>query len=190
MVKRAEAVDENRQRIIEAAVRLHGTVGPAQTTVAGIAREAGVTRVTVYRHFPDEQAIYAACSAHWLSGQVLPDPAAWKGIHDPVERLRFGLADVYRFYRAGEATLTRVYRDKDHLAPERRQALDQRDVHFRDVLLEGFTDDEARRRRLSAVLGHAVRFWTWRSLCVDQGLADREAVEAMTALAEATATPW
>jgi AcrR family transcriptional regulator len=171
-------------------VRLHGTVGPAQTTIAGIAREAGVTRVTVYRHFPDEEAIYAACSAHWLSGQVLPDPAAWAAISDPVERLRFGLADIYRFYRAGEAMLTRVYRDKDHIAPERRQSLDQRDVHFRDVLLEGFTDDEARSRRLGAVLGHAVRFWTWRSLCVEQGLADREAVEAMTALAEATETPW
>jgi AcrR family transcriptional regulator len=190
MVKRAEAVDENRQRIVEAAVRLHGTVGPANTTIAGIAREAGVTRVTVYRHFPDEQAIYAACSAHWLSGQVLPDPAAWAAIEDPVERLRFGLADVYRFYRDGEAMLTRVYRDRAHMSAERREALDQRDVHFRDVLLQGFTDDEGRHRRLSAVLGHAVRYWSWRSLCVEQGLADREAVEAMTALAEATATSW
>jgi AcrR family transcriptional regulator len=174
MGKRAEAVDENRQRIVEAAVRLHGTVGPAQTTIAGIAREAGVTRVTVYRHFPDEQAIYAACSAHWLAQQLLPDPEAWALEEDPVERLRFGLADLYRFYREGEPMLTRVYRDKAHIAPERSEALDARDAYFRDVLGAGLD------RRLVA---HAVKFWTWRSLCVEEGLTNAEAVDAMVHLA-------
>lgn len=189
MRKRAEQVDETRQRIVEAAVELHGTVGPAQTTIAGIAREAGVTRVTVYRHFTDEAAIFAACSAHWLSGQVPPDPAAWAAITDPAERLRAGLTDLYRFYRAGEAMLTRIYRDQDALPPVHRQGIDDRDGRFRDVLLQPFPAGRRRGRRLRAVLAHAVSFWTWRSLCLENGLTDREAVEAMTALVLATAPP-
>jgi AcrR family transcriptional regulator len=189
MRKRAEQMDETRRRIIEAAVNLHGTVGPTETGVAGIAREAGVTRLTVYRHFPDEEAIYAACSAHWLSGQVPPDPTAWSRIADPVERLRTGLADLYRFYREGEAMLTRVYRDKAALPSGRRQALDDRDGHHRDVLLDPFLAHRGSRRRLRAVVGHAASFGTWRSLCVEQDLLDREAVEAMIALVVATASP-
>jgi AcrR family transcriptional regulator len=120
MQKRAEQMDETRQRIVESTVRLHGTLGPARTTIAAIARDAGVTRLTVYRHFPDDEAIFEACSAHWLAGQVLPDPVAWARIHDPVDRLRAGLSDLYRFYRDGEGMLTRVYRDRDAMPDGRR----------------------------------------------------------------------
>jgi AcrR family transcriptional regulator len=189
MRKRAEQVDETRQRIVDAAVHLHETVGPAETTIAGIARRAGVTRLTVYRHFSDDESLFAACSAHWLSGQVPPDPVMWARVADPVERLRTGLADLYRFYRAGETMLSRVYRDKAVLSAGRRQALSDQDRHLRDTLLEPFDTDRGLRRRLRAVLAHAVSFWTWHSLCAEHGLSDREAVEAMTALAVATAPP-
>jgi AcrR family transcriptional regulator len=187
MRKRAEHVDQTRQRIIEAAVHLHGTVGPAQTTIAGIARTAGLTRLTIYRHFPDEDAIFEACSAHWLSGQVLPNTEEWLATTDPVSRVRVGLADLYRFYRAGEAMLTRIYRDKSSIPRTRQQALDKRDAAFCAVLLEPFDVAPGNRRRLRAVLAHAVSFWTWRSLCVEHGLSDREAVDAMIALARAFA---
>lgn len=186
MRKRAAQVKQTRQRIVEAAAHLHGTVGPAETTVTAIAREAGVTRLTVYRHFVDDEAIFTACSSHWMSGKVPPDPSRWAEIADPTERLRTGLVDLYRFYREGEAMLTRVYRDKATLPPGRRQALDDRDGQLRAILLEPFRVGAGRRRPLQAVLGHAVSFWTWRSLCVDHELSDREAVDAMTALAVAT----
>src|SRR5579859_1136935 len=100
MRRRAEHVDQTRQRIVEATVELHGTVGLAATTIAAIADRAGVTRLTVYRHFPDEAALIGACSAHWISQQQPPDPGTWSRIGDPAERLRAGLADLYRFYRA------------------------------------------------------------------------------------------
>jgi AcrR family transcriptional regulator len=186
MRKRAEQVDETRQRIIEAAVGLHGTVGPAETTIAGIAREAGVTRLTVYRHFADEGAIFGACSAHWLAMQVPPDPQSWGEVDDPVERLRIGLADLYRFYRDGQAMLTRIYRDKPSLPNKHRQGLDARDRHFRDVLLDAFDSNRGSRRRLRAAVGHATSFWTWRSLCGDHGLPERDAVELMVELVVAT----
>jgi AcrR family transcriptional regulator len=182
MRRRAEQVDQTRQRIVEATVELHGSVGPAATTIAAIAEAAGVTRLTVYRHFPDEDALFGACSAHWISRQQLPDPGAWSGIDDPAGRLRAGLADLYRFFRAGAGMLTCIYRDLATLPEAYQQALRDRATFFREVLAAPFggTDGEHRRRR--AVIGHAISFWTWRSLCLDQGLSDTEAVDAMTGM--------
>lgn len=187
MHKRAADIAATRQGIVEAAVALHGSVGPAATTISAVAEEAGVTRLTVYRHFPDADALFAACSAHWASGQTLPDVEAWRRVSDPEGRLRTGLADLYRFYAEGEPMLTRVRRDRDVLPTAIRDRTAATEALQRDALLAAFTARGARRRRLSAVLGHATSFWTWRSLCVDQGLSQSEAVEAMTVLALATA---
>ncbi len=187
MRKRAEDVAATRRRIVEAAVHLHGTIGPAATTIAALAEQAGVTRLTVYRHFPDDQALFAACSAHWAAGQVLPDPQAWSRAGNPEQRLRAGLSDLYRFYRAAEPMLTNVRRDRAAVPSELRDRTDATDAGYRDLLLQPFAVRGPRRQRLRAVLGHAVSFWTWRSLCLDQGLSDPEAVQAMTTLALATA---
>jgi len=189
MRRRAEQVDQTRQRIVEATVALHGSVGPAATTIAAIAEKAGVTRLTVYRHFPDEAALIGACSAHWISQQQLPDPGAWSGIGDPLERLRAGLTDLYRFYRAGADMLANVYRDFATLPEAYQQLLRDRDSHHRDVLATPFGDDGDQQRRIRAVIGHATSFWTWRSLCVGQGLSDQEAVQVMTAAVIAVTPP-
>jgi AcrR family transcriptional regulator len=189
MRKRAESIAETRQRIVEAAIRLHGTIGPAATTVSALAEEAGVTRLTVYRHFSDDVTLLTACSKHWASGQLLPDPEAWSQVPDPVQRLRTGLSDIYRFYRDAEPMLTNVRRDRAALPKELQERTDTTDALYRDVLLQPFEVRGSRLKRLRAVLGHAVSFWTWRSLCLDQGLTDREATKAMTALALATAEP-
>lgn len=187
MRKRAADVAETRRRIVEATVRLHGTAGPAGTTIAGIAGAAGVTRLTVYRHFPDDETLFAACSAHWQAQQRLPDPAKWAEIDEPDARLRFGLADLYRFYREGQQMLRLIYRDKDAMPEPQRRELDEQDAQLCDLLLEPFSVRGARRRRVRAVLGHAVSFTTWSSLCAVQQLRDGEAVEAMVGLVRAVA---
>ena len=179
MRKRADQVDGTRQRIVEATSRLHATVGPARTTIAGIAEQAGVTRPTVYKHFPDEVDLYNACSAHWRSHQRLPDPAAWSEATDPYARLRLGLSDTYRFYRDGADMLLRLNRDKDVLPEGLRRNLQERDEHFQDVLLEPFRREN---QALRALVGHAVSFWTWHSLCKVNGLTEDAAVEAMAAM--------
>lgn len=187
MGKRADDVATTRQEIVEAAVRLHGSVGPAATTVSAVAEEAGVTRLTVYRHFPDNDALFAACSAHWASGQRLPDVAAWLAVDGPEARLRAGLADLYRFYAEGEPMLTRVRRDRESLPTFIQERTAATELAMRDALLGAFAVRGARRRRVAAVLGHAVSFWTWRSLCLEQGLSQREAVDAVCDLVLATA---
>lgn len=180
MRRRAEQVEQTRQRIIEATVQLHGSVGLAATTIAAVADLAGVTRLTVYRHFPDETALIGACSAHWMSQQQPPDPGAWSQIGDPAARLQAGLADLYRFYRAGAGMLANVYRDFTALPEAHQQLLRDRDNRHRDILAAPFGGAASQRRRVRAVIGHATSFGTWRSLCADQGLSDAEAVEVMT----------
>lgn len=186
MRQRAESMEETRLRIVEATSLLHESVGPAHTTISGIAECAGVTRLTVYRHFPDDESLFAACSAHWTAQQRLPQPAAWASVADPEERLRVGLTDLYRFYRSGEPMLRRIYGDWDYLPATIQAELSQRDGAFRDLLLEPFGTSRRPKQRVAA-LGHAVSFWTWRSLCIDNGLTNASAVSAMTALALAVA---
>ena len=188
MGKRAADVAETHRRIVEAAVRLHGTIGPAATTISALAEGAGVTRLTVYRHFPNNGALFAACSQHWAGTQVLPNPKAWIELGDPEQRLRAGLSDLYRFYRDAEPMLTNVRRDRAAVPVELQQRTAATDALYRDTLLRPFAVRGARRKRLRAVLGHAISFWTWRSLCLDQGLTDGETTEAMTSMVLATAT--
>ena len=187
MTKRLDDVAETRQRIVEATVELHGTVGPARTTIAGIAERAGVTRLTVYRHYPDLDALVTACSAHWYAQQPSrPDPAAWQAISDPTERLRAGLADLYQFFRNGAPTLTLIYTDWDTLPPAHQKGILARNAALRDALVEAFPRAS---KRLRAVVGHATAFAAWRSLCHDNGLSDKEAVDVMTALVLAVSGP-
>lgn len=188
MDRRAELVDETRQRIVQATVGLHGSVGPARTTIVAIAEAAGVTRATVYRHFPDEDVLFEACSAHWLSRQSPPDLASWSRVADPVDRMRVALTDLYRFYRAGESMLTRIYRDKASLPSGLQRSLDAREAGIVARLREGLEPRRA-RRQVAAALGHAVSFWTWRSLCVDHGLSNRDAVEFMVGMVVASSGP-
>lgn len=179
MRRRADQVGQTNQRIVAAAVALHGTVGPAATTIAAIAELAGVTRLTVYRHFPDEDALFAACSAHWIASQQLPDPAAWAEIDEAEPRLRFGLGDLYRFYRAGAGMLASLYHDFAALPEaQRRNLLDQAEAYCA-VLVAPFAADGGQQRLVRAVIGHAASFLTWHSLCVELGLTDTEAVEVM-----------
>src|SRR6478672_9106091 len=109
--RRAELELETRHRIAAATARLHGTVGPARTTVSAIAEEAGVQRSTVYRHFPDDQALFDGCTAHFYGRHPMPDIERWVGIADPDERLRRALTDLYAWYGETEDMLSNTQRD-------------------------------------------------------------------------------
>jgi AcrR family transcriptional regulator len=181
MIKRAEQVEETRQRIIAATVRLHGTVGPANTTVSAIAELAGVTRVTVYRHFPDADALFAACTSHWAARQRMPDLAGWRSVPAPADRAETALTDLYRFFHDAEPMLALTTRDRDVLPDFVRKRNQQTTQAQIDALL-GAWPPRQRTTRRRALVGHAMSFATWRSLCVDQALPQRDAIAAMTRL--------
>ena len=180
MQKRADDVAATRQRIVEAAVRLHGTVGPAATTVSALAEEAGVTRLTVYRHFDDELALFTACSQHWAMSQTFPDPGAWQGVEEDQQRVRIGLTDLYRFYREAEPMLTNVRRDQAALPEPIRKRTKATEALYSDTLLSAFSLKGHRRTVTRALINHAISYWTWHSLCVDNRLRNADAVELMT----------
>jgi AcrR family transcriptional regulator len=180
--RRADDERRTRARIVDAAEALHGSVGPARASIAAVAREAGVTRATVYRHFPDDEALFLACSAQWLARQHPPDPARWSVHEDAGARLAAGLSDIYRYYREAEAMLRLVIRDAEAVPERVRGARLAAERAWVDTLLEPFTGRSTVRR---AAVTHAVAFATWQSLCADGGLSDRSAVALMSAMVRA-----
>lgn len=183
--RRAEKEEETRRRIVEATVELHGSVGVAYTTIRAIAERAGVERATVYRHFPDERSLFAACTGHYLALNPPPDPAAFEGIADPEERLRAGLAAIYAYYRATESMRSNTQRDLPQF-PTLAEVLAPSFAHWarlRQVLEAGWQPDAGDGALLRAAIGHAIQFQTWRSLVREQQLDDAAAVELMVTLA-------
>jgi AcrR family transcriptional regulator len=184
MKRRAEQEEQTRLRITESAVALHGTLGPARTSVSAVAEHAGVRRSTVYRHFPDEAALFGACSAHWAASHPLPDISRWREIADPDERLAVALAELYSFYRGAEAMLANLLRDRTvvPVVGELMGAYDQFLDACVETLLAGRGVRGKARRRTRAALGHALEFSTWRSLSRRQGLDDAEAAGLISGL--------
>src|SRR6185295_19689026 len=183
--RRAEQQAETRQRIVEAMVGLHREVGPARTTVSAIAERAGVERLTVYRHFPDETAMFEACTAHYATEVPGPRSAAWAGIEEPAERLRAALLAFYDYYGRAEEMLVQAARDLPRL-PALAAALTPWEEfvgRVREELLEGWGARGPVRERLAAAMGHGLRFETWRSLARTEGLEDAEAADLMVELA-------
>lgn len=182
--QRAQRQEETRQRIIEAAVELHTTIGPAQTTISAIAERAGVERLTLYRHFPNEHELFVACSSHYLVTHPLPDPTPWGLIADPLTRLRRALAEVYTYYRCTEQRWVNIP-PADQLPPELRQFASpyiERWKEMRAVLAAAWEVSARKPRLLEAALGHALDFQTWHSLVRQQGLDDERAIDLMVGM--------
>ncbi len=111
MRRRAETVDLTRQRITEAAARLHTTVGPSATSMSAVAEAAGVTRLTLYRHFPSKDALFGACMGHWRSLHPPPDPDAWRDISSFRARAVTAIDELYGWYAQNGDELYPIYRD-------------------------------------------------------------------------------
>jgi AcrR family transcriptional regulator len=175
--KRAESQAETRRRIVEAAVDLHGSIGPAQTTFTMVAERAGVQRHTLYAHFPDERSLLMACSG--LFHEQAPPPSAepWRRIVDPGERLRAGLTAIYAWYERHAQLLSCVLRDAEH-SPLVREISQLRLGPIRAVYDEVLGAKLNARQR--ALLQLALSFFTWRTLTGEAGLKSAAAVKAMT----------
>ena len=189
--RRAESQAETRRRITEATVELHDTVGPARTTISEVARRAGVQRLTVYNHFPDESSLLAACQGHWLERHPPPDPAAWAGVQEPSARVRAALHEFYGRYRETESMTANVLRDAGAmpaLAALIERTLGPVLAAVRDDLVRPWRARGRRRRRIQAAVDLALGFDGWRTLTAD-GLDDDEAAELGARMVEAAATP-
>jgi AcrR family transcriptional regulator len=176
--QRAEQVEETRRRIVEATVDLHLTRGPAGTQITEIARRAGVQRRTVYNHFSDDEALFAACSAHWRARHPTPDPADWVD-------LRQGLRELYAWYRETEPMIANVLRDAESL-PSLRRVIEPGFGAYVEGVQAALAKGYGRARRVEAALRLVTDFHAWRALAP---LGDEEAVELSAGLVELAARP-
>jgi AcrR family transcriptional regulator len=189
--KRARAAQEQatRRRVIDAAIALHGTVGPARTTVSAIAERAGVRRATVYRHFPDERALFLGCSTAWRERHPVPDPATWAAIADPAARVEAALDALYRWYEQAEPMLSALLRDIEampiigELQAGRLEYL----ASVEDGLASGWGVRGKAAKRLRAAIGLALDFFAWRTLN-ERGLSRGEAIAVMSSAVRAAAS--
>ena len=185
---RAAAEQATRMRIIEAAISLHGTVGPARTTVSGIAERAGVRRATVYRHFPDERTLFLGCSGTWRERNPVPDPAAWAAVTDPASRLEVALDALYQWYERTEPMLTAVLRDLDAMPiiAEMQAGRLAYLAAVEDDLASGWGVRGKAAKRLRATIGLALDFLAWRTLH-ERGLSRADAIAVMASAVRAAA---
>jgi AcrR family transcriptional regulator len=175
--KRAESQAETRLRIVEAAIGLHGSVGPAATTIGMIAERAEVQRHTVYAHFPDERSLLMACSSHHLEQEPPPAPAAWNAIEDPAVRLTTALAALYDWFARNQQMVGNVLRDAEQNAVLREVS----DLRFGAAFTAIYNSlATGLGKRGQAALGLAISFHTWRTLVREMKLKQKDAVALMT----------
>ncbi|WP_324747600.1 TetR/AcrR family transcriptional regulator [Pseudomonas veronii] len=163
--KRASSQEDTRQRIVEATVQLHQEVGPRETTISAIAEKAQVQRLTVYRHFPDEEALFAACTTHWFETNPPPSFSTWNE-EKRQARIVAALYQLYSYYRRTERMFTLSYRDEPYILAlhqpmnQFRSYLDS----IRDDLIKHVRPKRSVAEEVRMTLGHAVQFSTWQSL--------------------------
>ena len=206
--RRAAAAEDTRRRIVEAAVALHNTIGPARTSFSEVAKKAGVSRPTLYRHFPDLPSLFSACSAHGLAADPVPDPSAWNALADPHQRLLRGLTDLYGYYRRNRGINLHLARDTDvlelladaeipsvaagphpearvlRLVAQMRPMMAARDRRVLDVLLAPWRDAELTTPDLESALAVVIHADTWKRLAMDRGHDDETAARSTTAMVE------
>jgi len=180
--KRAASLAETRRRIVAATVHLHQMRGAANTSISAIAELAGVERLTVYRHFPDERSLLKGCTSHYLDLNPPPNPDPWREIVDAGQRLHLGLSEIYAYHRRTEPMFARAARDLEE-NPILREVLENfflRWDRMRDVLASAWESPGSKNPLIRALIGHAMTFQTWRSLVREQDLDDAQAVDLMT----------
>jgi AcrR family transcriptional regulator len=186
--RRAEQMEETRRRIAHAAVELHATVGPSKTSISAIAERAGVDRVTVYHHFPDERSLFRACVKHGLELMPPPDPTQWAAMDDPRERLRAALRQLYAYYRATESAWANILPDLPRMPAllEANAPVLALWEQMRETLLRGWDVRGRRRSELRSLIALAVDFHAWRALA-QSGAGDEQAADLVVRLASCLA---
>ena len=160
---------------------LHEEVGPASTTIKGVAERAGVQRLTVYRHFPDERSMFEACGARFMEKNPPPDPSPWMQIDDPLARTRTGIGELYDYYSRTERMNANVLRDAQKM-PELAavvEPIEQTMHQYALILIEPWDVAEQDQHYLQAATVHAILFTTWQSLIREQRMDQADAVELM-----------
>jgi AcrR family transcriptional regulator len=182
--RRAQRQQQTRRRIVEATVELHRTVGPAETTFSAVAALARVQRHTLYSHFPNQEELFKACSAHFLAQNSPPNTSSWLEVLEPGARLRHGLTDLYAYYEAHEDMISRVLRDSEKLPVG--AGFNRLQATAVEALAQAWAtmDDQS---ALLPALQLATSFACWRTLARNTGMTTPESVHLVAMMVECVA---
>lgn len=179
--RRAELQEQTRDKIVEAAMALHEELGPRATSISAIAERAGVQRLTVYRHFEDDVAIFQACSSRWFELNPPPDPSLWQELAPAAQRTEEALLNIYTYYADTASMLSGVIRDEAEVP-----ALQEVMKGFRSYLdrigndlLKAWQPESKKRKDIKALINHAMQFSTWQSFSQEK-MKERRMAEVMT----------
>ena len=177
MDRRAQKQADTRRRIVEASMHLHEEIGPRATTISAIAERAGVQRLTVYNHFPDETSVFQACTSHWLSLNPPPEPADWGGINDPMARFRAAISALYAYFSGTRKMWTAAFRDVDDV-PALQAPMSDVSSYMAGIasdLVAAF-GTASEQPKLAPTIRHCLHFLTWSDL-EEQSLSDTEKLD-------------
>jgi AcrR family transcriptional regulator len=164
---RAEQAETTRRSIIEALVELMAHDRPVST--AAIAAQAGVSEPTVYRHFPNREALMAAMLQHGatnLGGPAFPTSVKELPMHGAAVALYMGRNRNWMLaaMRCSEYDEVRNAGRRKRLAALRR-LLEPSVAHL-----------SARDRELAfAAIATTLRRETWEHLVTTHGCSDEDA---------------
>lgn len=162
---RAAAVEQTRQRIVEAAIRVFAERTAAASTMEDVAAEAGVSSATVYRHFRDFDGLADACAETAFNIAEVPTPevaarqfADLSGVTAKVERFIAISCDCYE--RAG-AWLAAERRER-HLPAFARTV--GREEAALDAIVRGLLEPVGADAVTTATVKALVDFPFWQAL--------------------------
>ncbi len=181
MSKRAAAVAQTRQRIVEATRELHGEQGIAATSWDDIAARAGVGVGTVYRHFSSLDELIPACGEVTMQVLALPDPstlpARFEHATEPAERIERLVREAFAIYERGASEL-RVIRREGDVHPRVAQDRDQLQALL-TALVDTALGPLNATQQDRAIARAMIDLNTWDALR-DQGLRPAESVSAIS----------
>ena len=123
MDKRKAAVQETRQRILEATLALHSQKGIFGTSWQDIARRADVSVGTVYKHFPSLDELVPACGELMYAITQPPSledaPRIFEGARSLEERLERLIEELFGFYERGAPYIETDFQERQ--LPEVRE---------------------------------------------------------------------
>lgn len=179
--RRAEQEEQTRDKIVDAAMALHEELGPRATSISAIAERAGVQRLTVYRHFEDDAAIFQACSSRWFELNPPPDLSLWQQLAPAAHQTEEALLNIYRYYSANARMLSRVYSDEADV-PALQEVMEGFRSYLNQIgndLIKAWQPESKKRKDVKALLNHALQFSTWKSLSQEK-MKERRIAEVMT----------
>lgn len=135
--KRRVSSEERRRRLLTAAAELFGTQGYRKSEVEVLARNAGVTKPMLYRHFPGGKAeIFMAVLDEHINTLLRSLWEAMGSSNDPRKRLQHGLRAYLRFAEENTAGFHLLV----HSSPELDPGVGDRLREVRESIARGLSN--------------------------------------------------